>query len=242
MLGQEEQAKQFKNVMEPWPIYDSVLIGPAVDTSKNWYASFATMAQQPEIPFLNVRTLSDAGASYTNITSRDKFPWLYYCESIGIRFLYPDPVVDNASTHTAIMAATALFQKVIPEHAYFELQIREDVIYRACPAHMPAGIGVTGFVNGNNAANNFMMTTLTNGVPAMANRWKFVNGAIAIPRDTPVLARLFFSQYGKDLLTQLGAVSGFDFGGVSAFPNVAKIELTLFGVRGVQQRGEYHYE
>jgi hypothetical protein len=105
---------------------------------------------------------------------------------------------------------------------------------------MPAGMGPTGFVQGNNAANNWIATTITNGVPDMGNRWKFVGKSITIPRDTPVRGRLYFSQYGKDLLTQLNAVSPLDF--EDEFNNVAMIELTLLGMRGVQQRGEYHMD
>lgn len=231
---------KYKNVMESWMIYDNALIGPGVDTSHSWYSSFANMAAQPEVPFINVRTLSSAGAAYTNITSRDKFPWLYYLHSMGMRFIYPDPTVDNSSPHTAIMAATKLFNQVIQEHAWFELEIREDVILRVKPSHMPAGMGPTGYVQGNNAANNWMATTITNGTPSLGNRWKFVGKTINIPRDTPVRGRLQFSQYGKDLLTEIDNVADLDF--VEAFDNVAMIELTLLGMRGVQQRGEYHYD
>lgn len=232
--------RQPLNVMESWMIYDTALIGPGVDTSKNWYSSFTNMANQPEIPFINVRTLSDAGGAYTNITSRDKFPWMYKLHSMGLRFMYPDPTVDNSSPHTAIMAATKLFNQVVQEHAWFELELREDVVLRVKPTHMPAGMGVAGYVQGNNAQNNWMSTTLTNGAPYLGNRWKFVGKSLSIPRDTPVRGRLYFSQYGKDLLTQIDEVADLDFD--EAFNNIAMIELTLLGMRGVQQRGELHYD
>lgn len=231
-----------KNVMESWMIYDCALIGPEVDQAQNWYASFAQMAQQPEVPFINVRTSSSAGDAYTNITSRDKFPWPFWLHSLGLRFFYLDPTVDNSSPHSAIMSATKIFNQAIQEHAWFELEIREDTILRLKPSHAPAGVGVPGFVSSNNAQNNWMSTTLTNGAPYLGNRWKFVGDVIRIPRDTPVRGRLKFSQYGKDLLTQLNAVSGLDFAGEDPFPNVAFIELTLLGKRGVQQRGEWHYQ
>lgn len=233
---------KYKNVVEPWMIYDCALIGPTVDLSQNWYASFTTLAQAPEVPFINVRSMSSAGGAYTNITSRDKFPWLFLLHSLGMRFMYPDPNVDTASPHTGRMAASKFFQKDVQEHAWFELEIREDVVLRIKPTHMPAGMGVQGFVNGNNAQNNYIATTLTNGVPTLNNRWTNPLQTLEIPRDTPVRGRLYFSQYGKDFLTQLGAVSGLDFDGEDPFANVAIIELTLLGFRGVQQRGEYHYD
>jgi len=236
----EMVSTRYKNVMESWMIYDCALIGPGVDTSHNWYASFTAMANAPEIPFINVRTSSSAGAAYTNITSRDKFPWMYKLHSMGIRFIYPDPTVDNSSPHTAIMSATKLFNQVVQEHAWFELELREDVVLRVKPSHMPPGVGVQGFTSSNNAQNNWMATTYTNGAPYMGNRWKFVGKTLDIPRDTPVRGRLYFSQYGKDLLTQIDEVADLDF--EDSFNNVAMIELTLLGMRGVQQRGELHYD
>lgn len=235
---------KYKNVVEPWMIYDSALIGPAsvVDVSQNWYTSFTQLSQAPEVPFINVRSMSSAGGAYTNITSRDKFPWLFLLHSLGMRFMYPDPTVDNASSHSAKMAATKFFQMHVQEHAWFELEIREDVVLRIKPTHMPPGLGVTGFISGQSAQNNWMATSLTNGVPTLGNRWKNTLKALEIPRDTPVRARLFFSQYGKDLLAQLGDVAGLDFEGEDPFANIAMIELTLLGFRGVQQRGEYHYD
>jgi hypothetical protein len=233
---------QFKNVIESWMIYDTVLIGPGVNLANSWFASFTTLGQATEVPFINVRTLSDAGPAYTNITSRDKFPWPYWLHSLGIRFLYPDPNEDTASSHTGVMAATKLFQQVIQEHSWFELNIREDTILRIKPTHMPPGMGVIGFTNANNAQNNYIATTYSNGAAQLGNRWKFVGKPIEIPRDTPVAGKLQFSQYGKDLLAQLGEVSGLDFLGEEAFPNIAMIELTMMGKRGVQQRGEYHYQ
>lgn len=231
---------EYKNVWESWMIYDTVVIGDGVDEAQNWYASFAAMAAAPEVPFINVRTMSSVGGAYTNITSRDKFPWPFLLHSMGMRFMYPDPITDNSSPHTAIMAATKIFNQVLQEHSYFELEVREDVILRIKPSHMPAGMGPTGYVQGNNAANNWMATTITNGVPQLGNRWKFVGKAIEIPRDTPVRGRLYFSQYGRELLTALNAVSPLDF--EEEENNYALIELTMLGTRGVQQRGELHYE
>ena len=245
MFGQDEgaavAAPNYKNVWEPWMLYDTALIGTGVDQGQNWYADFVQLANAPEVPFLNVRTSSSAGSAYTNITSRDKMPWPFLLHSLGIRFLYPDPNVNNASTHSAIAAGTKIFQQILQEHCWFELEIREDTVLKAKPTHLPSGLGVTGFVSGNNAQNNWMYTTLTNGAPYLGNRWKFVGKELQIPRETPVRGKLFFSQYGKDLLGQLDAVSGFDFKGETAWPNIALIELTLLGLRGVQQRGELHY-
>lgn len=235
----------FKNVMENFPIYDTVLIGLTSEQAAKYpggYQNFTEMADAEEIPFLNVRNSSEVGGSYTNITSKDKLPWLYYLDSFGFRFLYPDPNVDAASEHTGIMAASKYFQTVVCEHGYFEFSIREDVRLRSKPMLLPAGFGASGFISGNQTQNSWFSTLITNGLAQIKNRWRNTQSAMEIPRDTPVKGSLRFSEYGKSLLRKMGNVAGLDFGDETPFQNIAMIELTLIGVRGVQQRGEYHQD
>jgi len=242
MFSQEEQAREFMNVVQWWEIFDRCLIGPSVDPKwPGCFASFTTMAAAPEIPFLNIRSQSDVGPQYTNISSKDKIPWPFILESIGMRFLYPDPTVDSAAEHTAVMAATKIFQQYVCEHAIFEFWIREDIHLSLVPTMMPAGFGVTGYVAGNSTTNSWFSSTLNNGDPQGGNRWRFLDNLIKIPRECPIKGVLRFSEYGKDLLEQLDYVAPFDFLGETPFANMAMIEVTLRGKRGVQQRGEYHF-
>jgi len=232
-----------KNVEENYEIYDCCLIGAGVDAKyPGGFASFAAMALAEEIPFCNIRNSSEAGKAYTNITSKDKLPWGFKMESIGMRFLLPSPskAIDTAAG--AELAKTKFWLDAVMEHAFFEFKIREDVILTVKPAMIPGGIGPVG--------NQFAPTTaessyiITNGTPYVKNRFSYGKRPIGIPRDTPIQGTLKFSEIGKELLTAMGDVGVLHFG-TTAVPvvvnNTAIIELTLRGYRLVQQRGEWHF-
>lgn len=232
-----------KNVFENWPIYDEVLIGLTADQASKYpggYQTFTEMANADEIPFLNIRNSSEVGTTYTNVTSKDKLPWLYYLDSFGMMANYPDPTVGGASEHSAIMAAPKIFQNLVMEHAYFEFSIREDVRLRTKPVLMPAGFGVTGGMQANKTTNNFFSSLFQNGLSYIKNRWRNTQSAMEIPRDTPIKGVLRFSEIGKAGLRKLDTVQGYDFGDEEPFQNIVSIRLILNGVRGVQQRAEYH--
>jgi len=229
-----------KNVGEFWPIYDRCLIGPSVDPKyPGGFQSFTEMAQADEIPFLNIRNSSEAGKTNTNITSKDKIPWRFDLNSIGIRFVFPDPNAFAASEHNGLTTASKWFMQYLPEYAVFDFKIREDIRLTALASHLPAGHGPTGSFEVNTGGNRFFGSIINNGEAVMNNRWKFFDN-IAIPRDTPISGTLRFDDYGKDLLRQIDEVPGIDFGGEQPFANRCFIELTLRGARWVQQRGEYH--
>lgn len=239
-----EVGKDYSNVRESWPMYDTVLIGltePEAAKYPGGFTSFTAMAAVDEIPFLNIRNSSEAGLSYTNISSKDKTPWLFFVDSFGMRFIYPTPNVNTSSEHTAVIAASKIFETEILDHCYFQFAIREDIRLTIKPAMMQAGFGPQGFMIGNSTQNSFFATNITNGQPNMGNRWRNVESAMTIPRDTPIKGTLRFSEYGKALLRQIDTVAGYDFVGEDPFQALARIELTLFGLREVQQRGEYHY-
>ena len=235
----------YQNVRESWPIYDTVLIGLSDNESAKYpggFTSFAAMAAQDEIPFLNIRNSSEVGLSYTNISSKDKTPWPFYLDSFGIRFIYPDPNENASSEHNGVVAASKIFMHEVLDHCYFQFWIREDVRLTIKPAMMQAGFGPQGFIAGNSTQNSWFASLITNGQPNMGNRWRNVGYTMNIPRDTPIKGVLRFSEYGKALLRQLNTVAGFDFAEEDSFQALARIELTLFGKRDVQQRGEYHMD
>ncbi len=236
-MSAETKQQQYENVIETWQIYDTVRIGTHINNSLQGFQSLSAMADAEDVPFLNVRNSSEAGLTYTNIASKDKVPWAFWLESIGMRFVYPDPNLNASSEHSAVRAASKIFAQYLPEHAYFQFSIREDIIITVKPHMMPAGFGPTGVVNGDQTA---FQSVMTSGQPWMKNRWIFTGKPIPIPRDTPIKGVLKFSDFGKKMLREMGEVAALDF--TNSFSNEAFIELTLRGKRGVQQRGEYHYE
>jgi len=236
---------EYKQVRETWPVYDTVLIGlPEEAAAKvpGSFTSFTAMAAVDEVPFLNIRNSSEAGLAYTNVSSKDKTPWPLWAMTFGMRWIYPTPNANAASEHTAEMAASHIFETEILDHAYFQFSIREDIVLTIKPAMMPAGFGPAGYMVGNSTQNSFFIDNPNNGNADMRNRWRNVRAAMAIPRDTPIKGSLRFSEYGKYLLRYLNTVAGYDFATQDDVYAVARIELTIFGEREVQQRGEWHYE
>jgi len=230
-----------QNVLEPWIIYDTVLIGTSVDPKyPGGVANFTELAQKDHLAYLNARNTAEAGGKfYTNISSKDKLPWPFWLESIGMRFMLPSPNTNSGEEHTALMAAEKVFADILPEHCVFEFAVREDTILIEKPAFLPSGFGPTGFMQMQNASPGLSASLITNGDPNSNNRFKFVGDAVGLPRDTPISGKLTFSDHGKTLLEALATVPSLDF--IDEVAGVAMIELTLRGMREVQQRGEWHW-
>lgn len=225
-----------KQVRETWMLYDTVRIGPALESKDHgWFQNFTQLAAADSVNFLNVRNSSDVGAFYTNITSKDKLPWPFVLESIGIRFGYPDPNIPPPGTAQA--AASKLFQELIPEHAHLDFFIREDMRLRLKPHMMPAGYGTVGL--GVLIPSASYVGVLENGNVNLGNRFQWLT-ELNIPDDTPVKAELRFSEYAKALLTAWATVNPLDGPQGEELNNEAFIELSLRGQRWVQQRGEYY--
>lgn len=237
------EARDPRNVEQNYEIYDTVLIGKGVDPKyPGGFNSFGAMATADEVPFLNIRNSSEVGKGYTNITSKDKLPWGFYMESIGIRFMMPTPKETLDIEKSAEKAKAKFFMDTVNEHAHFEFLIREDTILTIKPSMIPAGIGAAGHQSSvAGAPHSYIMT---NGIPYVKNRFSYGRNPVAIPRDTPISGHLKFTENGKELLTAMGEVGELTFG-TDTLPvpvnNIAMIELTLRGFRLIQQVGEYHF-
>lgn len=238
--------RQPQNVEQNYEIYDTVLLGKGVDPKyPGGFQSYAQMAQADEVPFLNIRNSSEVSESYTNITSKDKLPWGFYMESIGIRFIVPTPenVLPDTSQQAALQKAK-IFMTAVMEHARFKFLVREDTLLTIKPAMIPAGIGAIG--HEASVAGSAHSNLITNGMAYVKNRFSYGRNPVAIPRDTPIKGSLKFSEIGKEMLTAMGEVGVLGFGLEAPLEeinikNTAMIELTLRGFRLIQQVGEYHY-
>lgn len=236
-----ENAKQ---VHQTSILYDTCRIGELVpDNFPKGYTTLAAMAADDHVPFLDVRQSSEVGKSYTNITSKSKLPWPFYLESVGIRFFYPNPY--NAGIVANADAAAKAFEEILPEHSWFEFGIREDTWLIEKCSLLPPGYGPSGMAGYVNWQNNSFVSVESQGVAAFGNRFKFINGVIPIPADTPIWGKLYFSQYAKTQILQrlqllpLDFHEGEDASGEDTTPNELSITVTLRGTRAIQQAGEY---
>ena len=234
-------------------IYDTLRIGMGVAPDfPGGCGSFADVANKEELPFFNIRNSSEVGLAYTNVTSKDKTPWPFYLESLGVRFHLPDPFkLDEARVTSGNLAMAKMFETMLPDHMWGEFSIREDVRLIIKPSMCPPGYGPYGAMIMNlPVAPGVASSTFSSGEPVNTNRWKWVGADLEIPRDTPIKFVLKMSAYAKLLLKAMDTLPVLAFttpadpdtGARSPLDlvNEAHIEVTLRGKREVQQRGDYH--
>lgn len=237
--NEKEMPQVLKDWGSYWQIYDTCCIGPSVNQKVNgWFSSFTQLANAPEVPFLNVRNLSEAGETYTNITSKDKTPWWFDLNSMGLRFLFPDPAVNVGDEHLGITTMSKQFMALIPEHAVFKFEIRSYTFLVVKASHLPAGFGPQGHFDMGVGTNTGFTSLINNGLEEMPNRWKFL-GNERIPMDTPIRAKIEFDDYAKAILRTWDEVPGIDWGEEEPGANMAQIELTLRGIRYEMRPGEF---
>lgn len=235
-----------RQVHETWMTYDKFRIGMAVTQAVQGVANFPAIAQMDYVPFLNARQVGEVGSAYTNIASKDKTSFPFQLESIGMRFTYPDPYLNDLSP--SAQAMSKVWKEIIPDHSWFEFSIREDTRLIAKPTMLPPGYGLVGAISDQQWLNNSFASSLEMGVASLGNRFKFMGDFLSIPEGTAIAGRLYFSPYAKYLLNRMSVwdldlKDGADqTGGMpeATTYNEAAIEVTLRGTRFVQQRGEIY--
>jgi len=232
-----------RNVKETWIAYDTIRIRNGISAEPNGnmlgFNSFALLGQAQELAFFNIRNSSIAGQQYNNMDKTDSLAWPFDAESLGVEFFYPTPY--NSQIAVSADTAAKMFMEVLPQHCVCIFSIRQDDRLIIRPQMCPPGYGPYGSMSYLSSFNHQYAQLMSMGVPAMGNRFQWLGEPLEIPRDTPIKARLVFSDYGKRLLAAL-PLNPLDMneGATGEMPNEAQIVLTLRGQRYVQQRGEYH--
>ncbi len=142
MFGADEQRTPV-NVNQEFLLWDTVCIGSDVPANINgWYPTLAAMAASDvPISFFNQRQEGETGTTYTNMKKKTGLDWPVNVESLGIRFVYPDPV--NVDMYDGDRTAAKMFREVLCEHTSLSLYIggSDDKILSLKPAHAPSGYG-----------------------------------------------------------------------------------------------------
>ncbi len=237
MFGADEQRTPV-NVNQEFLLWDTVCIGSDVPANINgWYPTLAAMAASDvPISFFNQRQEGETGTTYTNMKKKTGLDWPVNVESLGIRFVYPDPV--NVDMYDGDRTAAKMFREVLCEHTSLSLYIggSDDKILSLKPAHAPSGYGPMSNQSGPTAS---FTSTGTMGQPVAGNRWLWLQQALPLPKDISIEVRLQLSTKAKQLLVLLNQVQPIEFL-AGSFANWAMIEVTLRGMRQVQQTGEWH--
>jgi hypothetical protein len=236
---QAPQLSSPQNVAEPTYLYDCCLIGPDVPASYNkCYPSFSALSEESEIPFFDVRSSGEVTRAYTNMGKKGELEWPFFLETMGVSFVYETPYVTDGQ-HTGQLAAAKFFISTLPWHCWIEFSIKEDLVLIAKPHQLAQGYGPMGSVamSTGNASNTYDCL-ITSGESHPSNRLKW-RTPLPLPTGTKLAARLKMSDYAKRLLRSMQEPHPLDFGS-EPLPNRAMIEMTLGGIREVQQRGEWH--
>ncbi len=248
--------KDPENVSESWVLYDTVLVtgyANSLNFNDGYYASFSLMSAASSVPFFNIRNRNH-GLAYNNQDTRDQMPYVMKIYSIGVSFFGPSTVTyrDNAGAPDGPQrVALDLFEGELPKHTSLTLTTNQDERLKIGSLLTPPGYGmmVSGVAQGDieTAYNypNIAKVSWNQGMPELTNKWGFKK-PLLIPRRANLSVRLDFSEYARDMLDHMPGPFFQPFRAVAdqstyAFKwAVCGIQVTIGGIREVQQRAQYH--
>ena len=262
--------RKYKNVLEPWTIYDSLLVTRKFYGKENsvqgWFTNFADMAQHEVHSLLKGRTAGSAGDQYCNQKTADRNDLPFNCFSIGIAFQAPstrilehnapnerDPSGPVPVTLQDVFAAQ-WWECEFPNHCAIRFKVGQDVVAEGPALDFPPGSGPCGGGASLVLADSVTAERLgycnyaaSQGVPSLSNRRPFFD-SIGIPKDELIECELIISKEAREIMTAMAGSSDYlipDPGtNAQVFNRVAgrfAVQVTLRGVREVPQRGELHY-
>lgn len=248
--------KGFENVNESWVMYDTVLVGGYVNTLSNhdgYFPSWGIMGGSNSIPFFNVRNRNH-GLAYNNQDTRDQLPYVFKIYSIGVSFFGPSTTTyrDNAGVpFGAQRTELDCWESEIPKHTSLTLTTNQDDRLKIASLITPPGYGmmVSGVAQGDIEADYaypaVTKASFSQGMPELTNKWGFRN-PIEVPRRANLSVRLDISEYGRELLQAMPGpflqpfMALVDDGTYVFKWGMCGVQVTIGGIREVQQRGQYH--
>jgi hypothetical protein len=256
-----------QNVLEPWTIYDSIVICNQLygneQSVQGWYTSWVQFAAQQEQRFFKSRNEAMCGLAYNNMQSQDRADFAFHAISIGLQFKGPCDGLECATLgefeQWAINVAN-FFQFDLPNHVGLTFKLGQDARLDANPYHTPPGYGprvsgitqgldeiVTTPVPGTNDSGGQAVVVGTQGEPIKDNRFYFKN-VIEIPRNETFEVTIKLSEYARFMLNQMNGPLQYQmyYPGMQGetpavlaleFPVRYVIQCAIHGLREVQQRG-----
>lgn len=249
-IGQEGQAEsikaiqtnlpEFKNVRQPFILWDTIRIGANVNTAvQGWYTTFTALLAAGNVhSFFDMRNQAEARLVSTNMKTKGKLEWHFIITDIGIGFYYPDPI--NTPLFDGDRASNKLFQEFAMSETTCELYVggADYKILSFVPEMAPYGFGPSGnMVGGTGLASP--ATIETNGLPTGGNRFWFTHRAIPMPRGTTINVNWTLETRMRELLTEMVAPHPIVFAN-GTLQNEVKVRIAVRGLREVQQLGNMH--
>ena len=232
-----------KNVLEFWPLYDTVLIGVHTDLypKAGYFIAYGNLGAVAEIPFFNIRNRSMVGVPYNNFDTTEHLTFPYHCDSIGVEFI--TAVSATSTTGFSWLIGDLVFGKLLQNHASLKFIVDQDEKLVCTVPLCPAGMGIDGDASdgGSDDHANYGIDVANNGSPILTNRWKFPQ-PIIIPRNATIRATIEFSPYARNVLNTMVVGPGVEYvGAAQTNPQISAIRVSMFGRREVQQRGQLHF-
>jgi hypothetical protein len=262
--------ENYLNVAESCAMYDTVIICKELygkeKTIPGWFYTFRDFAQNDKHVFFKNRTIGNSHLAYCNMDSADNVDFVFNAISFGVRFfaaVMPDALKLASGTYGATLINENnpgfwLFD--VPKHCGIDFRVQQDVIIEnACMATPPGygprlGSGTQPFQYDptDTAINSlpFKLTLGTMGEPSIDNRFPF-SMPVRIPRNSTIEANVILTPYLRSIME---GMSGPEYwigdgeyvaetpGSTDFFkvPVRYGIQVSLYGYREVQQRGQYH--
>lgn len=259
-----EDFRSYANVVEAWPIYDTIVICRqfygSEATVPGWFTTFAAFAAHETHTFFKLRTRGSAGLQYTNLNSADAMDFAYICHSVGIAVWGPPSVdtyfqdADGAIPVLPDSLISHFFTSDLPRHIGVSLKVQQDVRAEGSAMQWSPGYGVVGAGTAYQSTNAvapihgdipFQTQAVCQGVPLLSNRYP-LPVPIGIPRTGTIEGMIHLSQYARDVLVSVAGPHDYLFNSSDGtppfnfFPTRYAIQMSLIGERLVQQRAQYH--
>jgi hypothetical protein len=160
------------NVMEPWTIYDSIVIcrqfyGNEL-TVPGWFNSFQNFGNQQLHRFFKSRNEAGCSLAYNNMQSQDRADFAFHVISMGVYFAGPVTPLENIGATEDVPlhfnpAMSSYFMFDLPNQAAFSFKMGQDVRLDASGYHVPPGYGprMSGFTQGRDVLTGELLAVGT---------------------------------------------------------------------------------
>lgn len=240
----------------------------AENNKLGFFNNYAEMGNENKITFFDQRKQTDTDLAYCNLDAKERFPYGFEAYSFGITFQGPAvgdiaSVPDSEQPPTTAdmifsnWSEGQIFAFELPKHCGVKIRLEQNDVLESNCMFSPSGVaalgqsnpsGDFGTVAGNIAGPHSSGNTGGFGLPQLTNRWPFPK-PLVIPANSVFSVELEFSQLGKELLQAMYGPRNWIFGELDtsgespevlpiSHPAISMIQVSLVGVRHIQQRGE----